>query len=571
LKKNKNELLTVAGINKVDVIRVSEKLNAGKQRKCPMKKILPSQAPVFRATLFVFLVTAFVAFLWFASPAPVKAIDINITNPGSGTLGQAYSFSFRVDVQNTDVLPVQSIDLKIYKSVNTGIYSVLFADLPLPAAPDSTLSRVYSGAGGSATIAGTTGPVWTRAQDTRYGYGYGYSSQTWETINLGLSYGYGYGDGYAGEAYIDYTVVWVPPSSWPQDYYRIQAIVYGTSGDDTRAFTNDAVAQFWLAVPLPGGGPAGGETGVTPVTVDAQHEFTQDYTIQSGDGQVTLEIEAGSTGETAAGGPLTRISITTVADPPELPADTSRVALVYDFGPDGARFPDGIRLTMKYDPNAVVGGTLVMDYWDGSDWVELEGPFEIDTVAHTISTTIYHFTPFTVLENISPAAFTASGLTISPDEVGIGEGASIVVTVTNTGDLSGTYFLVLKVNGADEDALTVALYGHESIEVVFTLSRDTAGTYIVSIGGLTGTLTVTAPPAPTPTPTAAPTPTPTRTPTPTPTPTSTPTPTPTPTATPIPTLAEPEEIMSWWIIVAIVAGILAIAAVIVLALYRRRA
>jgi transcriptional regulator with XRE-family HTH domain len=568
LERNINELMSLAGKNPVDIARMREKLSAGSKRRFIMPKTSLSQNTIYRVVLVIFLVVAFAASLWYASPAPVKAVDINITNPAVGTLGSAYSFTFRVDINDADLLPVQSVDLRIYKATDTGIYSVLFTDLPVPSAPDTTQSQVYSGAGGTATIYGTTGPIWGRAQDTRYGYGYGYQSQTWETINFGDSYGYGYGYGgdYTGEAYITYTVVWVPPSGWPAGTYRIQAIVYGTSGDNSKAFTNDAAAQFVLSAPSPGGGGVV-VTGVTPVTVDAEHRFTQDYTIGSADDQVTLEIPMGARGETATGGPLTMISITEITNPPELPADTNCVALVYELGPDGAQFPDGITLTITCDSAAIVGGTLVIAYWDGSAWVDLAGPFVIDTVAHTISTTIYHFTPFTAIENTSPAAFVASDLTISPAEVEIGEAASIVFTLTNTGDLAGSYEVALEVNGVVAQNVIVSLDGHESYEVTLTLSRDSAGTYTISIDGLSGILIVKALPA-TPTPTLTPTPTPT--PTPTHTPTPTPTLTPTPTPTPTPTLGALEEGLPWWVFMVIGLGVVVISASILFIMYRRR-
>jgi transcriptional regulator with XRE-family HTH domain len=562
VKAGKKELLELAGKNPINIARMREKLNAGNKRRFPMFKISLTRTSAYRMALALFLVTVIATTLWLASPAPVKALDINVTNPSVAVQGQAYAFTFRVDVQDTDVLPIQSVDLRIYKATSTGIYDVLFNDLPLPDTPDTTLSQSYTGAGGSATVYGTTGPVWVNARDTRYGYGYGYQNQTRETINFGYGYGYGYGYGgsYQGAAYITYTAIWVPPLGWPQDTYRIQVIVYGTSGDTSKAFTNDTVAQFSLIAPIIGGVGVT-EPGVTAVTVDAEHRFTQDFTAYSDDNQVTLELPMGNRGETATGEGLTQVSITRVTDPPELPADTNRVALVYDLGPDGAQFPDGITLTMKYDPAAIVGGTLVIAYWDGSAWVDLEGPFQIDTVAHTVSTTIYHFTPFSIIENISPAAFTVSDLTISPEEIDIGEAASIAVTVTNTGDLAGTYSLVLKVNGTDTDSLSVSLAGHQSVAATFALSLDTAGTYTISVDGLSGVLIVRALPTPTLTPTT------TTTPTLTPTPTQTPTPTPTPT----PTVGAPEGGLPWWYIVIIVAGVVLVGAIGWVVWYRRQA
>jgi transcriptional regulator with XRE-family HTH domain len=561
---NKNELISLAGKTPVNIARMRRKLNAGGRRRFSMPRISIKPALVYRVALALFLVIAFSTSLWYASPAPVKAVDINIDNPASGILGSPYSFSVRVDIQDTDVLPVKSIDLRIYKEISTGIYSVLFPDLPLPATASATELKSYYGVGGSATITGTTGPGWVGgAYGYRTGYGYGYQNQTWETITFGYGYGYGYGygGGYSGATYIIYHVTWVPPASWPASTYRIETIVYGTSGDGSKAFTNDAVASFTLAAAGPGGG-TGGQSGVTTVTVDAQHLFTEDVTATSADGQVVVKASKGSKGETATGQALTSITIKEMSSPPALPAESNRVALTYELRPDGAKFPDGVTLTMKYDPTTIEGGTLVMAYWNGSVWVDLEGPFQVDEVNHTVSATIYHFTPFTIIEYVSPAAFTASGLTISPAEVEIGEAANIDVTITNTGDLSGTFDVVLKVDGTVTETQSVIIAGHESQEVSFEVSRNVAGTYTIGIEGLSGTLTVKAITEPTPTAT----PTPTLTPTPTPTPTLTPSPTPTPT----PTLAEPERGISWALIVSIIAAIIIIGTFTLIAVSRRQ-
>jgi len=222
LRIKKSELISLAGKTPVNIAKMRKKLNAGSKRREPMPRITVKPTLIYRVALVMFLVVAFSASLWYASPTPVKAVDINVTNPTSGTIGSAYTFTVRIDVQDTDVLPIQSVDLRIYKVVNTGIYSVIFTDLPLPTTPSTTASKSYSGTGGSATITAVTGPGWIGGQAQsaygyRYGYGYGYQNQTWETIYFGYGYGYGYGYGgsYQGATYITYTVRWASPSSWP--------------------------------------------------------------------------------------------------------------------------------------------------------------------------------------------------------------------------------------------------------------------------------------------------------------------------------------------------------------------
>jgi PGF-pre-PGF domain-containing protein len=98
----------------------------------------------------------------------------------------------------------------------------------------------------------------------------------------------------------------------------------------------------------------------------------------------------------------------------------------------------------------------------------------------------------------APAAFTVSALTISPSQVSVGEDVSISVTVTNTGDLAGTYTVTLEINGIVENTENVTLAGGATRVVTFTISEDTEGTYNVDVNGQTGSFTVVEPtPAPT--------------------------------------------------------------------------
>ncbi len=89
--------------------------------------------------------------------------------------------------------------------------------------------------------------------------------------------------------------------------------------------------------------------------------------------------------------------------------------------------------------------------------------------------------------------FIASELSISPAEVNIGEEVNITVLVTNTGDLEGTYQVVLKINDVAIDTEDVTLAGHASQWVTFTTSKDVTGTYAVAVDGLSRTFEVTAP------------------------------------------------------------------------------
>lgn len=98
----------------------------------------------------------------------------------------------------------------------------------------------------------------------------------------------------------------------------------------------------------------------------------------------------------------------------------------------------------------------------------------------------------------SPAAFEVASLNVTPLEVIAGETVSITAEVKNTGGSEGTYTTVLTINGASVETEEIALAAGASETVSFSLVKDTSGTYQVSIGGLTSSLTVKPAPAPSP-------------------------------------------------------------------------
>ena len=91
------------------------------------------------------------------------------------------------------------------------------------------------------------------------------------------------------------------------------------------------------------------------------------------------------------------------------------------------------------------------------------------------------------------ARFTVTDLSISPTEVEVGKAVAIAVKVTNTGELSGSYTVDLKVAGAKVDTKAVTLAAGESATVTFELVKEEAGTFDIEVAGLKGTFNVLAP------------------------------------------------------------------------------
>jgi len=103
-----------------------------------------------------------------------------------------------------------------------------------------------------------------------------------------------------------------------------------------------------------------------------------------------------------------------------------------------------------------------------------------------------------VLAHTRPATFTVDRLTVSPLRVNIGQQVLIRVVVTNTGDLEGTYQVLLQVRNRQAGGKQVTLAGGDSQRVTFITAGDTVGTHVVTIDSLSQSFEVTEPVVPAP-------------------------------------------------------------------------
>ncbi|MDD5287754.1 MAG: DUF4340 domain-containing protein [Dehalococcoidales bacterium] len=79
------------------------------------------------------------------------------------------------------------------------------------------------------------------------------------------------------------------------------------------------------------------------------------------------------------------------------------------------------------------------------------------------------------------ATFTVDRPTVSAAEVAAGTPVIVSINVQNTGNLSGSYDVSMKINSELRETKTVTLNGQESAIVTFTVTESQAGKYIVSI------------------------------------------------------------------------------------------
>jgi hypothetical protein len=87
---------------------------------------------------------------------------------------------------------------------------------------------------------------------------------------------------------------------------------------------------------------------------------------------------------------------------------------------------------------------------------------------------------------VLPASLSASGLSISPQQVQPGQEVTISISVANTGGETGSYNAVLYINSVVEDSQSVSVAGGTSKNVIFTVSESKAGVYDVSLAGQNG-------------------------------------------------------------------------------------
>jgi len=194
LNADKDELITLGGRIPADIAkmlknrealqflrsdRVQKKVRASSKKGGSIPINYKSFARVAIATV---LVIAVGTSLWFASPPPVRALDINFPSlPATGTLGSQYTFTVNVTIQDNEILPIQSINLKIYYAANEATYYDQYIGLSKITTADY-VTYSTSGTGSNASIKASADSTWTWIHGTAYvvwgGYGYTFTPST---------------------------------------------------------------------------------------------------------------------------------------------------------------------------------------------------------------------------------------------------------------------------------------------------------------------------------------------------------------------------------------------------------
>lgn len=332
---------------------------------------------------------------------------------------------------------------------------------------------------------------------------------------------------------------------------------------------------FLVTVPVTaqyGGGDGGGSSvtlqGLTasiPLILDVTAKAQNTVKLTDSSGKVSLDIPSATALKSVTGSPLGTITVKMPAEVPPPPSQYS-VILARDFGPDGATFTPPITLNIVYDPAALPKGAnesaIVVAYWDGAKWVNLETA--VNQEANIASARVAHFTAFSLrvkqppplVKIIAPAPDTklpAGDITVSVSVENFQIMPKGDQVVPGQGHIH--YYLDVTMPTEPGKRTETAPGTYQATTETTTVWPDvkpgthTLGVQLVNINHtpleppVTASVTVTVEPAPAPvvpTPYApdygipAPAPTPEPTPTPAPTPIPAPIPAPAPTAVPTP-------------------------------------
>ncbi|MBN1374527.1 MAG: hypothetical protein JXA01_00070 [Dehalococcoidia bacterium] len=93
-------------------------------------------------------------------------------------------------------------------------------------------------------------------------------------------------------------------------------------------------------------------------------------------------------------------------------------------------------------------------------------------------------------EPAAPAILDVTSLTIKPSEVTIGDTFNVTAQITNSGSGTGIYNAVLTIDGSKVNTKALSIAPGAIETVIFSLSKNKAGTYKIAIGDRVASLTV---------------------------------------------------------------------------------
>jgi len=225
--------------------------------------------------------------------------------------------------------------------------------------------------------------------------------------------------------------------------------------------------------------------------ISEQGNLLEPLQVSSADNKVTISLGKDASCLDKEDTRLSTITISEQTNWPPAPEGYDIIGTAYEFQPAGAKFAPALSLTLSYAPNELPESTasLAIACYDTeqASWVSL--PPDIGRVAEVgkASGLMNHFSTVAIMAvtTPTPAKFTITTLDVTPEQVKLGEPLTITARVINVGGSEGSYTLNFTINGEVEQTRTVTLAPLASDTVIFTVTKEEPGTYIVSVDGLT--------------------------------------------------------------------------------------
>jgi hypothetical protein len=217
-------------------------------------------------------------------------------------------------------------------------------------------------------------------------------------------------------------------------------------------------------------------------TLDSQGRLTSTVQLSSTNGNLGLFIYSGTKVLDKSNQPLQSIKAIVDSQPPLMPENTDMVGAVYDLGPAGAQFNPAPQVTIAYNPKELKAGAnendlYVSSYQDGS-WTTIQFK-RIDTVKHTITTSVDHSTKIAVLlplqETTASAPIVTTTAPANPNAVKV-----VVAGYMNHGPLQSTIQSIKDV---------LAKYG-DKVSVTWVDLGTTAGAAYFKANGLSAHMNI---------------------------------------------------------------------------------
>jgi len=284
---------------------------------------------------------------------------------------------------------------------------------------------------GTVTINGSPAPAGTSVEARGTGVTTGIEDNPIVTTEAGV---YGSADAFAHRLLVQGNI---------EEGATITFYVNDVATGSTAAWHSGQVTQKNLAITVatqPGGGGGGGSPGILTyffgqsgsLLTDGSGITQRPFTATSPDGMLTIDIPKGTKALDKWGSPLGSLTGEVFANPPAPPADSYIIGLAYDFGTDGATFDPPITFTWRYNPDTLPAGVaeedLVIAYYDTTtkSWVKLTSV--VDTVNHTVTAQVSHFTVYALIGTAVAATTTTTTTTTT----------STTTTVTTTSTTTPT-------------------------------------------------------------------------------------------------------------------------------------